>query len=51
MERPGVRQVPEGNREQENMEETGCEVICGARTTPAFKGQVKMKDQVQLVVA
>ena len=32
MDRPGVRQVPEGSGEQEKMEETGCEIICGAPT-------------------
>ena len=26
------------------MEETGCEVICGAPTTPMVKGQVKVKE-------
>ena len=34
MDRPGVRQVPENSREQRKMEETGCEVIYGAPTTP-----------------
>ena len=37
MNRPGVRQVPEGSGgggEQGKMDETGCEVICGAPTTP-----------------
>ena len=29
MDRPGVRQVPEGSGEQRKMEETGCEIICG----------------------
>ena len=29
MDRPGVRQVPEGIGEQGKMEETGCEIICG----------------------
>ena len=38
MERPGVRQVPDGSGEQRKMEETGCEVICGAPTTLAVKG-------------
>ena len=38
MDRPGVRQVPEGSGEQGKMEETGCEIICGARTTFAVKG-------------
>ena len=26
------------------MEETGCEVICGAKTTPTVKGQVKVNE-------
>ena len=38
MDRPGVRQVPEGSGEQGKMEETGCEIICGAPTTFAVKG-------------
>ena len=38
MDRPGVRQVPEGSGEQGNMEKTGCEIICGAPTTLAVKG-------------
>ena len=34
MDRSGVRKVPEGRGEEEiKMEETGCEVICGAPTT------------------
>ena len=37
MDRPGVRQVPEGSGEQGKMEKTGCN-ICGAPTTIAFKG-------------
>ena len=37
MDRPGVRQVPEGSGEQGKMEETGCENICGAPTTLAVK--------------
>ena len=32
---PGVRQVPKGSEEQVKMQETGCEVICGAPTTLA----------------
>ena len=40
MDRPGVRQVPEGNGEQGNMEKTGCKIICGAPTTLAVKGLV-----------
>ena len=42
MDRPGVRQVPEGSGEERKMEETGCEVICGAPTTLAVKGKVKL---------
>ena len=42
MDRPGVRQVPEGSGEQRKLEETGREVICGAPTTPAVTGKVKV---------
>ena len=38
MDRPGVRQVPEGSGEQGRMEKTGCEIICGAPTTLTVKG-------------
>ena len=38
MDRPGVRQVPEGSGGQGKMEKTGCEIICGAPTTLAVKG-------------
>ena len=38
MDRLGVRQVQEGSGEQGKMEETGCEIICGAQTTLAVKG-------------
>ena len=38
MDRPGIRQVPEGGEEQTEMEETGCGVNCGARATPVIKG-------------
>ena len=41
MDRPGVRQVPEGSGEQGKMEETGCEIICGAPMTVAVKGLVR----------
>ena len=34
MDRPGVRQVPEGSGEQGKMEETGRKVVCGAPLTP-----------------
>ena len=38
MHRPGVRQVQESSREHGKIEETGCEIICGAPTTLAIKG-------------
>ena len=42
MDRRGVRQVPEGSGEQGKMEETGCEIICGASTTLVVKGLMMM---------
>ena len=38
MNRPGVRRVPEGGGKQGKMEESDCEIICGAPTTFAAKG-------------
>ena len=38
IDRPGVRQVPQGSGEHEKMEETGCEIICGAQRTLAVEG-------------
>ena len=40
MDRPGVRQVPEGSGErgQKKEKKTGCKIICGAPTTLAVKG-------------
>ena len=42
MDRPGLRQVPEGSGEQGKMEKTGCKIICGAPTTLAVKGLMMM---------
>ena len=42
MDKPGVRQVPEGSGEQGNMEKTGWKIICGAPTTLAVKGLMMM---------
>ena len=42
MDRPGVRQVPEGNGEQGKMERTGCDIICDAPTTLAVKRLMMM---------
>ena len=44
MDRPGVRQVPEGSGEQGQMEKTGSKIICGAPTTLAVKGLMMMPD-------
>ena len=41
MDRPGVRQVPEGSGEQRKLEETGYEIICGAPMTLAIKGYMR----------
>ena len=38
MDRPGVRQAPEGSGEEGKTEKTGCKIICGALTTLAIKG-------------
>ena len=38
MGRPEICQVPDGKAEQGKMEETGCEIICGAPTTLTIKG-------------
>ena len=35
MDRPGICQVQEGSGEQEKLEETGCEIVCGAPATLA----------------
>ena len=37
MDKPGVRQVPEGSGEQGKMEKTGCEIMRGAPTTLVVK--------------
>ena len=42
MDRPGVRQVPEGSGEQGRMEKTGCKIICGAPTTLVVKELMMM---------
>ena len=49
MDRPGNRQVPEGTGEQGKMVETGCEIICGAPTTLAFKGLMMMMMMIMIM--
>ena len=41
---PGVRIVPEGSGEQGKMGETGCEIMCGAPTTLAVKGEMRERE-------
>ena len=43
MDRPGGCQVQEGSGEQGKMEETGCEIICGAPLTLVVKGLMIMR--------
>ena len=45
MNKPGIRQVPEGSGEQRKMEENGCEIICGAPATLAVKGEMMMMNE------
>ena len=49
MDRPGVRQVPEGSREQGKMEKTGCKIICSAPTTLVVKGLMMMMMMMMIV--
>ena len=42
MDRPGVRQVPEGSGEQGKIQKTGCKIICGAPTTLAVEAFMMM---------
>ena len=42
MDRPGVRQVPQGRGELGKMEKPGCKIICGAPMSLVAKGLVMM---------
>ena len=42
MDRPGVRQVPEGSGGQGKLEKTGCKIFCGAPTTLTVKELMMM---------
>ena len=50
MDRPGVRQVPEGSGEHGKMEETCCEIICGVPPTLTVKGYQKKKMMMMMVM-
>ena len=47
MDRPGVRQFPEGCGEEGKMEKTGCKILCGAPTTLAVKGLIMMSQRAR----
>ena len=49
MDRPGVRQLPECSGEQEKMEKTGCEIICGAPTTFTVNGLMMMMMMIMMM--
>ena len=49
MDRPVVRQVPEGRGEQTRKEKTGCEVICGTPNDPCCLGITEVRED-QLAV-
>ena len=42
MDRPRVRQAPEGSGEQRKIQKTGCKIICGATTTLTVQGLMMM---------
>ena len=50
IDRPGVRQVPEGSGERAKMEKTGRKNICGAPTTLAVKGLMMMMMMMMMCV-
>ena len=41
MARPGISKVLEGSGEQGKMDETDCEITCGAPVTLAVKGYIR----------
>ena len=51
MDRPGVGQAPEGSGEQGEIEETGCEITCGAPTTLAVKGYMMMMMMMMMMMS
>ena len=50
MNRPRVRQVPQGSGEQGKMEETGYEVVCGVTGARAVKVKVKRVEKEEVFV-
>ena len=49
MDRPGIRQVPEGSGEQRKMDKTGCKIICGAPATLAVKRLMMMMMMIMMI--
>ena len=50
MDRPGVRQVPEGSGEQGKMEKTGCKITCDAPKTLAVKELMMMMTMMMMMI-
>ena len=50
IDRPGVRQVPEGSGEQGRTERTDCKIICGAPTTLAVTGLMMMMMMMMMMM-
>ena len=50
MDRPGIRQVPEGSGEQRKIEKTGCKIIYGTRTTLAVKELMMMSKTSHILI-
>ena len=50
MDRPEVRQVPEGSGEQRKMEKTGCKIIYDAPTALAVKGLMMMMMMMMMMI-
>ena len=50
VDRPGVRQLPEGCGEQERMERDGCKVVSGAQTIRTGHGKGEEVDTTIQIV-
>ena len=50
MDRPVVRQVPDGSGVQGKIDKTGCKIICGAPTTLAVKRFMMMMMMIMMVM-
>ena len=50
LKKPGVRRVSQGSEEERQMEETGCEIICGAQTTLVVKELMMMMMMLMMMM-